>query len=287
MISWIEKYREQIIQHIRSSWHEDIGPGDYSGLSCIDSNKRSKAKLCIKEDGVIAGIELAQFIVQHFSKDLQFEPVLKDGDFVKSGQIAFYLTGSAQEILSLERLILNYMQRMSGIATQTAQYCDKIKSYKASVLDTRKTTPGFRVFEKWAVYIGGGKNHRFGLYDMIMIKDNHVDYAGGISQAIHRANDFLSKKKISIPIEIEVRNLQELDEVLQTGQVQRIMLDNFSPLNTQLAVDKIQGRYEVESSGGITLETIATYAACGVDFISVGALTHHIKSIDLSLKACD
>lgn len=282
----VQTYLKTILDHLKFSFYEDVHDGDHTSLSCMDEHLTQQAQLLVKRDGIIAGIEVAELIVKHLSHTLSIDKKKEDGQYVQSGDIAFYLSGSAREIVTLERLMLNYMQRMSGIATQTHEYAQKLAPYKAKILDTRKTTPGFRIFEKWAVSIGGGHNHRFGLFDMIMIKDNHVDYAGGIKNAIQKANQYLAQKQKNIPIEIEVRNLQELEEVLNFGQVQRIMLDNFTVEQTRDAVSRINEKYEIESSGGITIDNIEAYAECGVDFISVGALTHQIKSLDLSLKAC-
>jgi nicotinate-nucleotide pyrophosphorylase (carboxylating) len=233
----------------------------------------------------LAGLELAAIIIKEVDSTLVFEPFLSDGSVVKKGEIAFHVSGKVQSILKAERLVLNCMQRMSGIATTTHKYVKAIEGTPAKILDTRKTTPLNRYLEKWAVRIGGGHNHRFGLYDMIMIKDNHVDYAGGISKAIHAANDYLKKNNIQIPIEIETRSLDEIKQVLETGKIQRIMLDNFSPELLKEGINLINRRYETEASGGIVLETIRSYAETGVDFISIGALTHSVKSLDLSLKA--
>ncbi len=281
----IQNFKEDIIHHILLSYKEDIGDGDHTSLACVDALKTGKVKLLVKEEGVIAGIELTAWIIETLAPEIKMTPLLKDGQKVKYGDIAFFLEGPSQKLLMVERLLLNYMQRMSGIATNTAKFVDKIKDFKAHVLDTRKTTPGLRLIEKWAVKIGGGENHRMGLYDMIMIKDNHVDFAGGIKKAIAKTQDYLSEKHKRLNIEIEVRNFNELNEVLQIGGIHRIMLDNFSPPDTKKAVELIHGSYETESSGGINIDNIREYAACGVDYISVGALTHHINSLDLSLKA--
>jgi nicotinate-nucleotide pyrophosphorylase (carboxylating) len=264
---------------------EDIRDGDHTSLSCINEDTQRKARLIVKDEGVIAGIELAKRIFHYFDKSFKIETLIEDGEKVKFGDIAFTIEGSARNILTTERLVLNCMQRMSGIATLTRKYVEKIQDLNTKVLDTRKTTPGFRFFEKEAVKIGGGTNHRYGLYDMIMIKDNHVDYAGGIQKAIDRTVSYLKNKNLNLRIEIETRNLEEVDEVLSVGQVHRIMLDNFDLENTKKAVDLIGGQFETESSGGINLETIRGYAECGVDYVSVGALTHQIKSLDMSLKA--
>ncbi|MBT8195915.1 MAG: carboxylating nicotinate-nucleotide diphosphorylase [Bacteroidia bacterium] len=264
---------------------EDIKDGDHTSLACIPSTAKSGAKLLVKEDGIIAGIELAEFIFNQFDNSLELNFTNKDGDKVSVGDIAFTVHGKAQAILMAERLVLNCMQRMSGIASITNKYVEKIKGTNCKVLDTRKTTPHFRYLEKWAVRIGGGTNHRMGLYDMMMIKDNHIEYAGGIAKAIESANNYLRDKNLKLKIEIETRNLNEVEQVVSIGGVDRIMLDNFKPSNTQEAVKYINSRYETEASGGITLDTIRDYAETGVDYVSVGALTHSYKSMDLSLKA--
>ena len=264
---------------------EDIGDGDHTSLSCIPTNAKGKAHLIVKEAGIIAGVELAQTIFQKIDAQLLFQKKISDGEQVNVGDIVFTVEGSSQSILKAERLALNFMQRMSGIATNTKHYVNLLDGLSTQVLDTRKTTPGLRHIEKWAVKIGGGANHRMGLYDMIMIKDNHIDYAGGIKEAIRSTTAYIKKNKKPLQIEIEARDLNELDEILAAGGIHRIMLDNFSFEDMQTAVTLIDGKYETEASGGITSETIRRYAECGVDFISVGALTHQIKSLDLSLKA--
>ncbi|MBU2020247.1 MAG: carboxylating nicotinate-nucleotide diphosphorylase [Bacteroidetes bacterium] len=270
---------------ILNALKEDIGPGDYSTLSCVPENGKGKAQLIVKDSGIIAGVELAQRIFHLFDSELKMEVFIADGSSVQPGDIAFEVIGSSRSILSTERLVLNFMQRMSGIATETNQLVQLLKGTKTNVLDTRKTTPGVRYMEKWAVRIGGGMNHRFALYDMIMLKDNHIDYAGGIEKAIERTKDYLLKNNLDLKIEIEVRNEEELDEVLKVGGVHRIMLDNFTPSKISEVLRKIPAEYETEASGGITNETIRSYAKTGVDFISVGALTHQVKSLDMSLKA--
>jgi len=272
-------------EFIRRCLNEDLGDGDFSSLSCISKEKTGKAKLLIKEKGVLAGIKVAGVLFSTIDKDLKFDIILDDGASVVPGDIAFYLSGSQQSILKSERLVLNIMQRMSGIATNTREYVSRLNGLKTNILDTRKTTPGFRFLEKEAVRIGGGMNHRMGLYDMIMLKDNHIDYAGGIEKAIIKARVYLKKNNLNLKIEIEARNSADVKKILSVGGVNRIMLDNFNIKDTLAAVKEIAGRYEIESSGNITLETIRSYAECGVDFISVGALTHHIKSLDMSLKA--
>jgi nicotinate-nucleotide pyrophosphorylase (carboxylating) len=264
---------------------EDIGVGDHSTLSCVPENATGKAELIIKEDGILAGVELALMIFHRFDPALEVQVFLKDGQQVRMGEVAFIVTGSSRSILSTERLVLNFMQRMSGIATQTNKIVKLIEGTSTKLLDTRKTTPGIRYMEKWAVRIGGGYNHRFALYDMIMLKDNHIDYAGGIGPAIDRANDYLFKNELDLKIEIEVRDKSELLEVLEKGNVDRIMLDNFTPDEIREVLQLIPEKYETEASGGITLETIRSYAETGIQFISVGALTHSVKSLDMSLKA--
>lgn len=264
---------------------EDIGDGDHTSLSCIPTTSTGKAQLLVKEDGILAGVELAKKIFLKIDSNLKVNQFLNDGDTIKVGDIAFTVEGSSQKILQAERLVLNFMQRMSGIATTTSYYVSLIEGTNTKVLDTRKTTPGLRAIEKWAVKIGGGVNHRIGLYDMIMIKDNHIDYAGGIAEAIKSTKAYLKAKNKNLKIEVEARNLQEVEEILAEGGIHRIMLDNFSYDDMRIAVKIIDGKYETEASGGITDKTIRNYAECGVDYISVGALTHQIKSLDLSLKA--
>lgn len=264
---------------------EDIGDGDHTSLSTIPVGQTGSAKLLIKENGIIAGIEVALEIFKAVDPDLKSDVIIHDGDIVKSGDVAFYINGSVHSILKAERLVLNTMQRMSGIASTTNRIVKKLEGTGTKVLDTRKTTPGLRYIEKLAVKIGGGVNHRFGLYDMILIKDNHVDYAGGISRAISSAQSYLIKNKINIPVEVEVRNLDELKEVMNFGKIDRILLDNFSLLTLKEAVTLINGTYITEASGGITEENVLEYANCGVDYVSMGALTHSVKSLDMSLKA--
>ncbi len=270
---------------IKNALHEDIRDGDHTTLSCVPKTAKGKAKLLVKESGILAGIDLAKKIYSLYDSDIKFTQLLKDGDKISIGDIAYTVEGSSQTILTTERLILNIMQRMSGIATQTGIYVDKTKGTNAKLLDTRKTTPGMRLLEKMAVKIGGGENHRIGLYDMIMIKDNHIDFAGGIKQAIEKTQKYLTENKLDLKIEIEARSFDEINEILSLGGVDRIMIDNFTPTNCKKAVEIINNKYETEASGGITLETISDYAKTGVDYISVGALTHQIKSLDLSLKA--
>jgi len=280
------KSADQLIDElITLAFAEDIGEGDHTTLCCIPSTEMGKSRLIIKESGVLAGVEMAQRIFKHFDPDMRMDIFICDGAEVKKGDIAFTVEGRVQSLLQTERLVLNVMQRMSGIATTTRRYVKALEGTKTRVLDTRKTTPGMRMLEKEAVRIGGGVNHRIGLFDMILLKDNHVDFAGGIEQAITRAQSYLKEKRKKLKIEIEVRNFKELDEVMKVGGVDRIMLDNFSPSDTREAVRRIGGRYETESSGGITFDTLRDYAECGVDYISVGALTHSIQSLDMSLKA--
>lgn len=264
---------------------EDIGDGDHTTLSSIPADAMGKQQLIIKEDGILAGVEVAKRIFNIFDPNLKMTQFLKDGDAVKKGDIAFVVEGSVRSLLQTERLMLNIMQRMSGIATRTAGYVKLLKGTNTRVLDTRKTTPGLRMLEKEAVKIGGGCNHRFGLFDMILLKDNHVDFAGGIKNAINRTHDYLNSIGKKLKIEIEVRSFDEIRQVLETGGVDRIMLDNFSVEDTRKAVEMIGSRFETESSGGITYDTIRSYAECGVDFVSVGALTHSVKSLDMSFKA--
>jgi nicotinate-nucleotide pyrophosphorylase (carboxylating) len=272
-------------EFILRSLAEDLGNGDHSSLACIPSDASGKAKLLIKEKGILAGIRIAVEVFAAIDKDLKLNVLLEDGAQVVPGDIAFYLYGNVQSILKSERLILNIMQRMSGIATSTHEYASQIKGLKTRILDTRKTSPGLRFMEKEAVRIGGGMNHRMGLFDMIMLKDNHIDYAGGIEKAITRTREYKIRNNLNLKVEIETRNLDDVKTVLTAGGIDRIMLDNFTIQDTLAAVALIAGRYETESSGGITISTIRSYAECGVDFISVGALTHHINSLDMSLKA--
>jgi len=277
---------DQILEaFIKNAIAEDIGDGDHSSLSCIPSTVLGKAHLLIKQEGILAGIEVAKKVFNIIDSKLILEQFLNDGEKIQDGDIVFTVEGKTHSILQAERLALNIMQRMSGIATITRIYVDKISGTKAKVLDTRKTTPGMRYLEKLAVKIGGGENHRMGLYDMIMLKDNHIDFAGGIEPAIIKANTYLKNLNKNIKIEIEARNIDELKEILRIGKIDRIMLDNFNYEDTRKAVQLINNQYETESSGGITLDTIRNYAECGVDYISVGALTHQIKSLDMSLKA--
>lgn len=263
---------------------EDIGDGDHSSLSCIPADATGKVQLMIKQQGIVAGVDIAKHIYNRIDSSIQFTKLINDGVSINYGDIVFYASGRNHSLLQSERIVLNVMQRMSGIATQTNRYVKQIEGTKAKILDTRKTTPGMRVLDKMAVKMGGGENHRMGLFDMIMLKDNHVDFAGGIEEAIRKANEYLIKTGKKLGIEIETRNINEVERVLSIGKVQRIMLDNFNLDDTMKAVKLINGRFETESSGGITLETIRGYAECGVDFISVGAITHQIQSLDMNLK---
>src|SRR5664279_4797917 len=272
-------------EFILKSLDEDIGDGDHSSLACIPAESIGSARLLIKEKGILAGIRVANELFAVIDEDLKFDKILEDGTRVFPGDIAFCLSGRQQSILKSERLVLNIMQRMSGIATSTHEYTLQLKGLKTKILDTRKTTPGFRFLEKEAVRIGGGINHRMGLYDMIMLKDNHIDYAGGIENAIYKTREYLRINKLNLEVEIEARSIQDVRTIISTGGVNRIMLDNFSIEDTIKAVKEISGRFETESSGGIDLTNIRAYAECGVDFISAGALTHHVKSLDMSLKA--
>lgn len=285
---WFNTYTlDKTIVHefIVKSLAEDVGDGDHTSLATIPANTQGKAKLLVKEDGILAGVELAVEIFKQIDPEIKISLLMRDGGTIKKGDIVFKVQGSSHSILKAERLVLNCMQRMSAIATQTHDIVESLKGTNTKILDTRKTTPGFRYFEKWAVKIGGGVNHRFGLYDMILIKDNHVDYSGGIANAIINAKNYLSQNHKTLDIEIEVRDLMELDEVLKIGGVQRIMLDNFSLSDLKKAVNIIGGLYITEASGGITAQNVRNYAECGVDYISIGALTHSVKSLDLSLKA--
>ncbi len=264
---------------------EDVKNSDHTSLAVVDKDITEKAGLLVKEDGILAGLEIAEKVFGTIDPGLSFKKYKKDGDKIKAGEIVFNVSGNAQAILKSERLALNFMQRMSGIATRTAKYVESVKGTGVKIMDTRKTTPNLRLLEKLAVKIGGGYNHRMGLYDMIMIKDNHVDFAGGIKKAIQKANAYLEKHNLDLKIEIEVRNLSELEDVLKAGSVDIIMLDNFALPELKKAVKMVNGKYKTEASGGITEDSIRRVALCGVDYISVGALTHHIKSLDMSLKA--
>ncbi len=276
---------ELIARLIELAFAEDIGDGDHTTLSSIPESAIGKSQLLIKEEGIIAGVDIATSIFKYFDNDLDVDIRIKDGSHVNPGDIAFVVSGKIRSLLQTERLILNIMQRMSGIATTTNHYVERIKGTNTKILDTRKTTPGMRMLEKKAVLIGGGVNHRIGLFDMILLKDNHVDFAGGIENAITGAKNYLKEHNKDLKIEIEVRNFEELNQVMEIGGVDRIMLDNFTPEQTAQAVEIVNKRVELESSGGITYDTIRSYAECGVDYISVGALTHSVKSLDMSFKA--
>ena len=282
----MNKIEQELIDRlIDLAFAEDIGDGDHTTLSCIPPTAMGQSHLLIKEAGVLAGVEIAKEVFHRFDPELQVEVLMGDGSDVKPGDVAMVVSGRVQSLLQTERLMLNIMQRMSGIATMTRRYAQQLEGTNAHVLDTRKTTPGMRILEKMAVKIGGGVNHRIGLFDMILLKDNHVDFAGGIEKAITRAQDYCREKGKNLKIEIEVRNLDELQQVLDLGGVDRIMFDNFTPELTRKAVEMVGGRFETESSGGITFDSLRDYAECGVDFISVGALTHSVKGLDMSFKA--
>lgn len=279
--------KEYLLKHIELSLSEDIGDGDHSSLACISKTETNKAKLVAKQEGIICGIDIAREVYALVDKSIKFTAMMKDGDRIKKGDIIFRVEGSAIGILTSERTALNYMQRLSGIATSTIEYVELIKGTGTKLLDTRKTTPSMRLFEKYAVKVGGGYNHRIGLYDMIMLKDNHIDFAGGVENAITKTKEYLKNVGKELKIEVEVRSMEELERVLKIGGIDRIMLDNFTPELLQKAIERIGGKYETESSGGINKDTILNFAKTGVDFISVGALTHQIKSLDLSLVAQD
>ncbi|MEG1671928.1 MAG: carboxylating nicotinate-nucleotide diphosphorylase [Alistipes sp.] len=281
------EYKPFVDELIELAIREDIGDGDHTSLCCIPASEQGRMRLLCKQEGILAGIEIAQIVLHRLDPEVLFDQRLKDGDRVKPGDVAFYVAGRMQSLLQAERILLNIMQRMSGVATQTAVYVDRLQGLHTRILDTRKTTPGMRVLDKMAVKIGGGENHRMGLFDMILLKDNHIDFAGGIENAVRGAKEYLRTHNKQIPIECEVRSLEDIDCVFAAGGVDRIMFDNFSTALTREAVVKVAGRCQTESSGGITLDTLRDYAATGVDFISVGALTHQIKSLDMSLKACE
>lgn len=281
----IEEYKNKLITFVQQALEEDVRDGDHTSLASLPEDKMGEAKLLVKEEGIVAGVEVAVEIFHQVDSNLQVEVFINDGATVKFGDIVLLVRGKIHSILKAERLVLNVMQRMSGISTRTAAYVKKLEGTSTKVLDTRKTTPLLRFLEKDAVKIGGGVNHRFGLYDMILIKDNHVDYAGGVKNAVENAVKYKKEKNINIPIEVEVRNFNELEELLQTEGVERVMFDNFTPENVEKAVHLVGKKLITEASGGITLETIRDYAITGVDYISVGALTHSVKSLDLSLKA--
>ena len=266
---------------------EDIGDGDHTTLCCIPADAMGKSHLLVKEEGILAGVEMARKVFNKFDPTMKMDVMIHDGAHVKPGDIAFVVTGKVRSLLQTERLMLNIMQRMSGIATMTHRYVERVAGTRCHILDTRKTTPGMRILEKQAVKIGGGMNHRIGLFDMILLKDNHVDFAGGIANAINRCHEYLKQKGLDLKIEIEVRNFDELKQAMDCGGIDRIMLDNFSVADTKKAVEIVGGKYETESSGGITFDTLRDYAECGVDFISVGALTHSVKGLDMSFKATE
>ena len=280
----VEELNDRLID---LSFAEDIGDGDHTTLCCIPENAMGKSKLLIKEDGILAGVEIAKEVFHRFDPTMQVEVFMGDGSKVKKGDVAMIVTGKVRSLLQTERLMLNIMQRMSGIATMTSKYVERLEGTHTRVLDTRKTTPGMRMLEKQAVKIGGGCNHRIGLFDMILLKDNHVDFSGGIANAINRCHEYLKQKGLDLKIEIEVRNFDELKQAMDCGGIDRIMLDNFSVADTKKAVEIVGGKYETESSGGITFDTLRDYAECGVDFISVGALTHSVKGLDMSFKATE
>ena len=281
------KVEELVDRLIDLSFAEDIGDGDHTTLCCIPEDAMGKSKLLIKEDGILAGVEIAKEVFHRFDPTMQVEVFMGDGAKVKKGDVAMIVTGKVRSLLQTERLMLNIMQRMSGIATMTSKYVERLEGTHTRVLDTRKTTPGMRMLEKQAVKIGGGCNHRIGLFDMILLKDNHVDFSGGIANAINRCHEYLKEKGLDLKIEIEVRNFDELKQAMDCGGIDRIMLDNFSVADTKKAVEIVGGKYETESSGGITFDTLRDYAECGVDFISVGALTHSVKGLDMSFKATE
>ncbi|AUC15560.1 nicotinate-nucleotide diphosphorylase (carboxylating) [Tenacibaculum sp. SZ-18] len=282
-----EQFNKELDLIISNAIREDIGDGDHTSLSCIPDDATGKAKLLVKDEGIIAGVEFAKMVFAYVDADLEIETLINDGEKVKYGDIVFYVSGKSQSILQAERLVLNAMQRMSAIATKTRFFMDLLEGTKTKVLDTRKTTPGIRALEKWAVKIGGGENHRFALYDMVMIKDNHIDFAGGITQAITKTKAYLAEKELDIKIIVEARDLDEIKEILSNEGVYRILIDNFNYEDTRKAVELIGDQCLTESSGGINEETIRKYAECGVDFISSGALTHSVYNLDLSLKAVD
>lgn len=279
----VDELNEKLID---LSFSEDIGDGDHTTLCCIPEDAMGKSKLLIKESGILAGIRIAKEVFRRFDPEMQVEVFIEDGAQVQPGDVAMIVTGRVRSLLQTERLMLNIMQRMSGIATMTARYVKQLEGTNTRVLDTRKTTPGMRMLEKEAVKIGGGVNHRIGLFDMILLKDNHVDFCGGIRQALDRCAAYQKDKGLNLKVEIEVRTFDEIRQVMEHGGADRIMLDNFSVADTRKAVEMIGGRFETESSGGITFDTLRNYAECGVDFISVGALTHSVKGLDMSFKAC-
>ena len=280
-----KKFNKEVDLIIVNAIREDIGDGDHSSLACLPYDARGKAKLLVKEDGIISGIEFAKRVFDYIDPGLKLELLVEDGSEVKYGDICFYVTGNSQSILKSERLVLNAMQRMSAISTKTKKFVDLVAGTKTKILDTRKTTLGIRALEKWAVKIGGGENHRFALYDMIMLKDNHIDFCGGITKAIQQTKEYLLDNRLNLKIIVEARNLEEIEEILQSEGVYRILIDNFNYEDTKKAVTLIGDKCLTESSGGISLDTVKKYAACGVDFISSGAITHSVYNMDLSLKA--
>ncbi|MGA9325781.1 MAG: carboxylating nicotinate-nucleotide diphosphorylase [Salegentibacter sp.] len=279
------QFKKEIELIIENALREDVGEGDHSSLACIPASATGKAKLLVKDEGILAGVEFAEQVFKKVDPELKMQVKIPDGQFVRKGEVAFFVEGSSRSILMTERLVLNAMQRMSAIASKTHEFVQKLEGTGTKILDTRKTTPGIRALEKWAVKIGGGENHRFGLFDMIMLKDNHIDFAGGIPQAIEKTKAYLKENDLELKIIVEARDLQEIEEILKYDGIYRILIDNFNYEDTKKAVAMIKGRCLTESSGGITLETARKYAECGVDFISSGALTHSVYNMDLSLKA--
>ncbi len=279
------QFDKEIDLIIKNAVREDVGEGDHSSMACIPENAKGRAKLLVKDKGLLAGVEFAKMVFKYIDNTLVVEQVLKDGDVVKKGDIGFYVEGSSRSILKAERLVLNGMQRMSAIATKTNEFATRLEGTKTKILDTRKTTPGIRALEKWAVTIGGGENHRFGLFDMVMLKDNHIDFAGGITEAIRKTKDYLHNNNLDLKIIVEARDMEEIEEILQCGGIHRILIDNFDFEETRQAVKLINNKCQTESSGGITLESVRKYADCGVDYVSSGALTHSVYNMDLSLKA--
>ena len=280
-----EQFEKEIELIIKNAIREDIGDGDHSSLACIPESATGRAKLLVKDQGILAGVEFARKDFAHVDPQLEVDLKMNDGDAIKKGDIAFFVKGSSQSILKAERLVLNAMQRMSAIATKTSEFVTRLEGTDCKILDTRKTTPGIRALEKWAVKIGGGENHRFALYDMVMLKDNHIDFAGGITKAIAKTKSYLKEKNLDLKIIVEARNMEEIREILESDGIYRILIDNFNYEDTRKAVKLIAGKCLTESSGGITLETARSYAECGVDYISSGALTHSVHNLDLSLKA--
>lgn len=279
------QFQNELKLIIENAIREDVGDGDHSSLACIPADAEGKAKLLVKEDGLIAGVEFAKMVFNYVDADLKIETFIEDGTPVKYGDVVFHVSGKSQSILKSERVVLNAMQRMSAIATKTKFFADLLEGTKTKVLDTRKTTPGIRAIEKWAVKIGGGENHRFALYDMVMLKDNHIDFAGGITKAIAKTTDYLKENNLDLKIIVEARNLDEIKEILQSDNIHRILIDNFNFEDTKMAVALIGDKCQTESSGNINEKTIRNYAECGVDYISSGALTHSVYNLDLSLKA--